>query len=268
MDTEELARVTESGAAAGATVAADAFRTDLDVSYKSGKTDVVTQADKEAQTAVAEEIRAAVPDATIYGEEGEDDQQLPTEGPVWIVDPVDGTNNFVRGNRRWTTSVACLLDGEPVAAVSVLPALDDRYVGTPDGVALNGTELQVSDRTDPERFAVAPIVWWDRDRRDEYAAATTGIVERFGDIRRPGSAQATLSLVAAGTLDGAFTNRETNAWDTVAGAAMVEWAGGTVTDLDGNRWHHDERGLVASNGQAHEEVLAAAREAEAVAGSE
>lgn len=264
MDGDELAQITEAGANAGAAVAAEAFRTDLDVSYKRGKTDVVTQADKAAQAAVAEEIRRAVPDATIYGEEGDDGQHLPTEGPVWIVDPIDGTNNFVRGNRRWTTSVACLLDSEPVAAVNVAPALGDRYVGTPDGVTLNGEELTISERTDPERFAVAPIVWWDRDRRDEYAAATSGIVERFGDLRRPGSAQAALSLVAVGTLNGVLTNRETNAWDTVAGAAMVEWAGGTVTDLDGNPWRHDSRGLVASNGQTHGALLEATREVESV----
>ena len=264
MDADELRRITEAGADAGAVVAADAFRTDLDVSYKRGKTDVVTQADKEAQAAVIEEIRGTVPEATIYGEEGDDDQHLPTEGPVWIVDPIDGTNNFVRGNRRWTTSVACLLDGEPVAAVNVAPALGDRYVGTPDGVTLNGEKLAVSERTNPERFAVAPIVWWDRDRRDEYATATGGIVERFGDLRRPGSAQAALSLVAAGTLDGVLTNRETNAWDTVSGAAMVEWAGGTVTDLDGNPWRHDSRGLVASNGQTHGALLEATREVESM----
>jgi myo-inositol-1(or 4)-monophosphatase len=229
---------------------------------------VVTRADREAQAAVVERIRQATPNATIYGEEGDDDQQLSMDGITWIIDPIDGTNNFVRGNRRWATSVACLVDGDTVAAVNILPAMDDRYIGTGEGVTQNGERVTVSERTDPERFAVVPTFWWGLDRRAEYAAATAAIVRRFGDLRRIGSAQATLSLVAAGVVDGTITNRETNAWDTVAGAKMVEWAGGTVTDLDGNRWRHDARGLVVSNGQSHEEVLTAAREIDEVSESD
>jgi myo-inositol-1(or 4)-monophosphatase len=259
MDDGDAALIAEQSAAAGGSVAADLFRTHLDVETKDGKTDLVTRADREAQAAVVERIRADCPDATVHGEEGED-QTLPAEGVVWVVDPIDGTNNYVRGNRRWATSVACLVDGEAIAAANIMPALGDRYVATAAGVRRNGTTVSVSDRTDPERFEIVPTVWWDFHRRDEYARATTEIVQRFGDLRRIGSAQAALSLVAAGALDGVVTNIHTNPWDTVAGAAMVEWAGGTVTDIAGDPWRYDSRGLVASNGHAHEAVLAAAQE--------
>ncbi|MFC6722144.1 inositol monophosphatase family protein [Halobacteriaceae bacterium SHR40] len=264
MDSETLQTVTEESAVAGATVAAKRFRTEFPIEHKDGKTDVVTAADRDAQQAVIDRIRETFPDDPVYGEEKGTATTVPASGRVWIVDPIDGTNNYVRGNRRFATSVACLIDGVPVTAANIHPALDDHYLGTPDGVTRNGESISVSDRVDPDRFEVVPTIWWDFDRRAEYAVATSTIVERFGDLRRIGSAQAALSLLAAGGVDGVITNVETNAWDTVAGSAMVEWAGGTVTDLDGEQWTHDSRGLVASNGAAHETLLETAREIENV----
>ncbi|MFC7115008.1 inositol monophosphatase family protein [Natronoarchaeum sp. GCM10025703] len=261
-DCEQLTTITRESAAAGSAVAAASFRTDLDVEQKSEKTDLVTAADRKAEAAVEERIRESMPEATIYGEESATGE-LPEEGTVWIVDPIDGTNNFVRENRRWATSVACLVDGEAVAAVNDMPALGDTYVGTPEGIRRNGEPVSVSDRSDPETFQVVPTVWWPRDRRREYGAATGAIVRRFGDLRRVGSAQAALSLLAAGSVEGVLTNVETNAWDTVAGVAMVRWAGGEVTDLDGEPWTPQSRGLVASNGNAHEELLKAVAEIDA-----
>ncbi len=257
---DQRVEVTAASAREGADVAAERFRTALEVEQKSGKTDVVTSADRRAQAAVVDRIRSHDPDATVVAEENGAGGTVPDEGTVWLVDPIDGTDNFVRGDRCWATSVACLVDGQPVAAANVLPVLGDSYIGTPDGVRLNGEPVSVNNRSDPDRFAVVPTVWWGFDRREEYAAVTGAIVDRFGDLRRYGSAQAALSMLAAGTVEGVLTTVETPAWDTVAGAALVEWAGGTVTDLDGGEWHHDTPGLVASNGQAHEELLAAVDE--------
>jgi myo-inositol-1(or 4)-monophosphatase len=118
----------------------------------------------------------------------------------------------------------------------------------------------VSDVSDPERFVVSPTIWWPPDRRDEYATAIQAILDRFGDMRRYGCAQAALSLVADGGLEGAITNVSANPWDTVAGVHLVRAAGGVVTDVEGDPWRHDSTGLVASNGEAHDEVLAAARD--------
>jgi myo-inositol-1(or 4)-monophosphatase len=254
--------IAATSARAGASVASDLFRTELDVDYKSGKTDVVTRADRRAQEAVTEHIRSHDPDATVVGEENDAPEEIPDEGRAWVVDPIDGTNNYVRGSRYWATSVACVVDGTPVAAANILPALGDSYVGSPAGVTLNGEAVSVSDRTDPERFAVVPTIWWALDAREEYAAVTGAIVTRFADLRRNGSAQASLSMLAGGRYEGVLTTVEAPAWDTVAGAALVQWAGGTVTDLDGGRWHHDTPGLVASNGRAHDQLLAAVRDVE------
>jgi myo-inositol-1(or 4)-monophosphatase len=254
----ERAAVARAGARAGAEVAADAFRTEFDVETKAGPTDVVTRADREAQVAVVERIRESFPDDTVVGEEADLPRVVPDEGPAWVVDPIDGTNNFVGGLRQWTTSVAAVEDGEPVAAANVAPALGDEYTGDPDGAALNGEgPLSVRDETDPAALTVVPTFWWDYDEREAYATVCREIVERFGDLKRFGSAQLALSFLAAGSVDGVVTELPTNPWDTVAGVHLVRQAGGTVTDVDGERWRHDSVGLVASNGDpgVHEELL-------------
>jgi myo-inositol-1(or 4)-monophosphatase len=256
------ADLTLRAAKAGGSVASEYFRTDVPVERKDGKTDVVTEADRIAQRRVIETIRDEFVEDAIVGEEDDELKQVPDNGPAWIIDPIDGTNNFVRGIRVWATSVAAVVDGEPVAAATVMPAMGDTYWQGPSGVFRNGDRISVSDRTDSDLFAVCPTIWWPPERRDEYAAIDEAIVQRFGDMRRFGCAQAVLAMVADGAIDGTATNVVANPWDTVAGVAMIREAGGTVTDLNGDRWRHDSRGLVASNGEAHGEVLAAARAAE------
>ncbi|WP_121744489.1 inositol monophosphatase family protein [Natronorubrum halophilum] len=256
------ASVAVRAATAGADVADESFRTDLEVEYKDGKTDVVTQVDRDAQTTVIEVIEEAFPADPIVGEEDDALKQVPETGPAWIVDPIDGTNNFVNESRAFATAVAAVRDGEPVGAATVCPALSDTYRVGPEGAFRNEEPLSVSDCGDPEAATVCPTFWWDFDDREQYAGATRAIVERFGDMRRFGCAQLELAMVAAGTLEGTMTNLRANSWDTVAGVQLVREAGGTVTDLEGNRWRHDSTGLVASNGEIHEELRAATREAQ------
>jgi myo-inositol-1(or 4)-monophosphatase len=252
----------EVAARAGGDVALELFWSDLSVERKSGKTDVVTRADREAEQAVLAAIRAEFPDDPVVAEETSGDAAVPDSGPAWVVDPIDGTNNFVRDIPVWATAVAALVDGEAVAAAVVLPALGDAYVADGTGTRLNGEPIAVSDREDPETMTVAPTVWWGLDRREEYATATGEVVRRFGDLARFRAAQPTLGMVAAGSLDATFTNRRPHPWDSVAGAFLVERAGGTVTDLAGDPWRHDSHGLVASSGTRHGDVLAVARAVE------
>lgn len=292
--TESRVAVAARAARAGASVAHERFRTGIDVENKGGKTNVVTAADRDAQAAVSETIREAYPDDVVVGEEGDAAKEVPDEGATWIVDPIDGTNNYVRNIPLWVTAVAAVVDGEPVAAAVDAPALGDVYladdraavtidadpvveyaadvdgVGSVDSVdelvdvgfvgeVHDAASLSVSGRTDPETCTVAPTVWWDFDSRDEYARACEGIVTRFADLRRVGCAQLELAMLAAGALDGVITNLRCNPWDSVAGVHLVRLAGGRVTDLEGDRWRHDSRGLVASNGEVHDSVLEAAR---------
>nr|WP_280176688.1 inositol monophosphatase [Halorhabdus rudnickae] len=258
MPRSDRVAVAREAARAGGSVAMAAFRRDLDVETKTGKTDFVTRADREAQARIATVIGERFPQEPFVGEEADAIETVPKRGPAWIADPIDGTNNYVRGMRQWATSVAAVRDGDPVAAATALPALGDSYVGGPGGVTRNGRPVGVNETADTDRFTVVPTIWWPPDRRDEYARATEAIVTRFGDLLRLKSVHVALALLAAGSIEGVITNVETNPWDTVAGAYLVDQAGGTVTDLAGDPWRHDARGLVASNGQAHEAVLAAA----------
>lgn len=261
MSEHERASVVEAAALAGSEVAAEFFRTDIEVETKGGKTDVVTQADRDAQRRVIEVIRESFAEDAMVGEEEDELKQVPETGAAWVIDPIDGTNNYVRDIPLWATSVAAVVEGEAVAAANVLPAVDDVFLADGDGVWLNGESVSVSDRADPETFAVSPTIWWGFDERDDYAAVCEGIVENFGDMRRFGSAQVTLSMVASGQLEATLTDVETNPWDTVAGVFMVREAGGVVTDVHGDRWTPDSQGLVASNGEAHDVVLDAAQRA-------
>ncbi|QCC47105.1 inositol monophosphatase family protein [Halobellus limi] len=257
---EDRAALARRAAEAGAAVADERFRTDVDVERKDGKVDVVTQADRDAQAAVVDVIRETRPDDAVVGEEADELKHVPEAGPAWVIDPIDGTNNYVRGIRVWGTAVAAVRDGDPVAAATNFPAIGDVYWTDGEGTYRNDERVTVSTETDPEACVVTPTMWWDFDERDQYGRACGALAERFGDLRRMGCAQAELAAVADGSIDGVVTNLRAHPWDTVAGVAMIRAAGGTVTDLAGERWRHDSVGLVASNGRVHDTVLEAARE--------
>jgi len=260
MANEDRTAVARQAAESGASVAVERFRTEIDVEQKEGKTDVVTQADRDAQVAVIDAIREPYPEDAIVGEEDDELKVIPDSGAAWVIDPIDGTNNYVRGTRVWGTAVAAVRDEEPLAGATHFPALGDVYWTDGERTYRNGDPVTVSRTDDPEAGVVAPTLWWDFDARDQYGRACQAIVDRFGDLRRVGCAQAALASVADGSLDGVVTNLRANPWDTVAGVAMIRAAGGTVTDLDGERWRHDSVGLVASNGHVHETMLDAAQE--------
>ncbi|WP_434530767.1 inositol monophosphatase family protein [Haloarcula sp. NS06] len=273
-DASHRAAVAERAARAGGVVAREQFRGDLSVESKANKNDLVTETDRDAQRQVVTTIRAEFPGdrflceedlSTLAGPEVDRDVEgvdsVPDSGSVWVIDPIDGTANYVRGMRLWGTSVSAVVDCESVASVTYLPSYGDLYAAGPESVTRDGTELSVSGRTDPETFAVAPVGWWDRDDRDEFGRLCSAVGDRFGDIRRLGSFQATLAHVADGALEGLVCTRSMAPWDTLAGVHMVRQAGGTVTDLNGEPWTHDSDSVVASNGEAHEAFVTAGNEA-------
>jgi myo-inositol-1(or 4)-monophosphatase len=274
-DSLHRAALAERAARAGGVVARNQFRETVAVETKSSKNDVVTETDRDAQAQVVATVREEFPDDRFLCEEelvsrsGPETAEtaptavddVPATGTAWVVDPIDGTTNYVRGLRTWTTSVAAMSDGETVGAATYMPSMGDLYASGPDSATRDGTTLSVSDRTDPETFVVTPVGWWELDDRAEFGRLCSAVVSRFGDMRRIGSFQTTLAFIADGALDGAVCPTPTNPWDTLAGVHMVRQAGGTVTDLDGERWRHDSLGLVASNGEAHDELVAAANDA-------
>jgi myo-inositol-1(or 4)-monophosphatase len=272
-DATRRAAIAERAARAGGVVARERFRGDFGVETKTHANDVVTEADHEAQEQVLSTLTSEFPSDTFVCEEegrgvpgfGEVDyaETVPATGDTWVVDPVDGTANFARGIRFWGTSVTAVVDRRPVGTATYLPAERDIYTAGPESVSLNGNSMSVSDRSDLATFATALIGWWPteeaRRTADLYRAAT----ETFGDVRRFGCMQGMLALVAAGSLEAAFMPTRPHPWDALGGVYLVRRAGGQATGLDGEPWDLDSEGLVVSNGERHEAVLRAVREAAA-----
>lgn len=260
MTVAERVATAEIAARAGAAVAHDAFRTALDVETKRDVTDPVTAVDRRAQDRVVSEIRRAYPDEVVVGEETGTDIEtastVPSDGVAWIVDPIDGTTNYVRGNPQWATALAVVRDTDPLAAVHVLPALGDVYATGRDGLTLNDTTATVSDLADPARAVVSPMMGWGFDDQEGIGTICGALGARFGHLRRYGTGQVTLSMVASGQIEGGFTFVRGQSWDRVSGAYMVEQAGGTVTGLTGEPWTLDSAGMIASNGHIHDDLLA------------
>jgi myo-inositol-1(or 4)-monophosphatase len=240
----------------GAAVAADLFGTALDVATKDSATDYVTEADTGAQRRIVECIADAYPDDAVVGEEGDGRQRLRAGETAWVIDPIDGTTNYVRGVPVWATSVAAVEDGETVAAANCLPAIDAEYRAGTDGVTVDGDPASVSDATDLETSVVAPTLRYGREHGDTYGRLLDSLSPAVGDVRRLGSAQATLSFVADGSVDAAVGVVPAHPWDTVAGVHLIRQAGGTVTDLSGDPWTPRSEGLVASGGSIHDDLLA------------
>lgn len=255
-------QIVRSAAATGANYAYDRFRTDLEVEEKESRIDLVTEIDRETQERTIAAIREEFPDDTIVAEEGDERKTVPDEGYAWIIDPIDGTLNYTRGTREWVTSVALVENGRPMASVNAAPALGDTYTMAQKTIHRDGDVMSVSETGDPGAFLVASTLRLHREESANISVLAERVIDEFGELRRTGSAQLTLSMVADGALDATIGLSETpSPWDTVAGVHHVRQAGGTVTDVHGREWKPGRPGLVASNGELHNEVLTAAQRA-------
>lgn len=272
-DATRRAALAERAARAGGVVARERFRGDFGVETKADVNDLVTDADHEAQEQVLSTVTSEFPgDAFVCEEEGRSvpgvgdvdfADAVPESGDAWVVDPVDGTANFARGIRFWATSVTAVVDRRPVGTATYMPAEGDIYTAGPESVSLNGNSMAVSERSDPETFAVVHLGTWGREQAGRSSDLFRAASERFGDVRRLGCMQGALALVAAGSLDAAYVPRQPHPWDALGGVYLLRRAGGEATDLAGEPWDLDSDGLVVSNGERHDAVLEAVREATA-----
>jgi myo-inositol-1(or 4)-monophosphatase len=206
---------------------------------KSSETDPVSDADREAERAVRDLLLAERPEDGLLAEEGSDSSG--PSGRRWIVDPLDGTVNFLYGFPAWAVSVALEdPDGLAVGVVYSPVHAETFSARRGEGAWLNGRRLRVRGCRELERAMVATGFAYEADRRAEQAEIIRRLLPRARDIRRAGAAALDLAWVAAGRLD-AFYERGLNVWDHAAGDLLVREAGGAVADLDG-----DPPGLVAA----------------------
>jgi myo-inositol-1(or 4)-monophosphatase len=206
---------------------------------KSSATDLVSDADREAERVVRELLEAERPDDGLLAEEGSDVSTA--SGRRWLVDPLDGTVNFLYGFPAWAVSVALEDAGEAAVGVVLDPLRDECFSAVRgEGASMNGSSLSVSAETDLSRAMLATGFSYEPERRARQADLMLELLPRVRDIRRAGAAALDLCYVAAGRVD-AYYERGLNAWDWAAGRLIVEEAGGVVADLDG-----DPHGLAAA----------------------
>jgi myo-inositol-1(or 4)-monophosphatase len=198
---------------------------------KTSVTDPVSEADRQAERTIRDILAAERPDDGIIGEEGTDSPG--TNDRRWIVDPLDGTVNFLYGFRTWAVSIA-LEDAEGLALGVVFNPVDDELFSARrgEGAALNGQPIRVTACDTLERAMVATGFSYEARRRAEQAELLVGVLPRIRDIRRAGAAALDLSYVAAGRVD-AFYEQGLKPWDEAAGILLVREAGGVVDELPG-----------------------------------
>jgi myo-inositol-1(or 4)-monophosphatase len=201
----------------------------VNVTAKSSPTDLVSEADHAAERLIRERLAAARPGDGVLGEEGGDDEG--STGVKWIVDPLDGTVNFLFGIPQWGVSIACEDAQGTLVGVIYDPMRDELWTAERDGPALlDGREIQGSDRTDLATAMVATGFGYDAEIRRLQAGVIARLLPQVRDIRRLGSAALDLAWTAAGRYD-AFFERGLNAWDLAAGELLCRRAGLEVRHL-------------------------------------
>jgi myo-inositol-1(or 4)-monophosphatase len=229
MSHEELLDVATEAARTAGALLLERFGTERVLTTKSTPTDVVSEADLAAERAIREILARRAPDDAVMGEEGEDVGG--TSGRRWIVDPLDGTVNFLYGFPLWAVSVAC----EGLVGVVFDPVRDELFAAVADGPAtLNGHELRDLRPPAPAELSQALVATgfgYDPARRVLQAEVVSHVLPRARDIRRGGAAALDLAWSAAGRVD-AYYERGINPWDVAAGELICARAGLVVERLD------------------------------------
>jgi len=202
-----------------------------DATTKSSATDMVTEFDKASETLIVSAIQAARPDDAIIGEEGTD--TVGTSGISWLIDPIDGTTNFLYGLPGYAVSIAASsADGTEVGAVYV-PATDELFTAVRGGGArLNGLPIRCGDTDEISVALVATGFAYDRERRARMARRVAELIPLVRDIRRFGAASVDLCFVAAGRVD-VYFEEHLGPWDLAAGELIATEAGCRSGSLDG-----------------------------------
>lgn len=199
------------------------------IEAKSTPTDLVSDADRDAEALIVETIRGARPDDGILGEEG--GRESSGSGLRWIIDPLDGTVNFLFRIPVWSVSIAAEDRNGGRVALVYDPCRDELFSAIKgSGARLNGRPMQVTEASDLADSLIGTGFAYDAEARAIQARRLPRVLPRVRDIRRAGSAALDLASVACGRLDG-FFEAPMNPWDKAAGVSLVEEAGGVVAEL-------------------------------------
>lgn len=221
---------------------------------EKGLRDLVTDADLASQSLIVQRLRSRFPEHAIWAEEGEQPASL--AGPLWVIDPLDGTTNYAHGIPVFGVSLAWAEGGVVHLGVVYDPLRDDLFAAERGrGAWLNGERLRVSQTDTLAKVVINPD--WGRlpQARARAAGVTALLAPEVMTVRSLGSSVLAMCYVAAGWMD-AYVSFSLMPWDLSAAALCIEEAGGCVTDLHGRPWGLETGQAVASNGRVHDVLLA------------
>jgi myo-inositol-1(or 4)-monophosphatase len=219
-----------------------------------GARDFVTEVDRTAERIIADILLTAEPGGRMVGEELS--PNVVTDGLVWVVDPLDGTTNFLHDFPSYAVSIAAAVDGVLEAGVVFHVTRNEGYsAGRGRGAWLGERRLMVSAIQDPAFALIGTgFPFKDPSRLEEYQGQFVRVAAAVSGIRRPGAAALDLADVAAGRFDG-FWEQHLSAWDIAAGCLLIREAGGVVTDFSGRDIGIEHTGVVAGNPTIHEWLI-------------
>lgn len=216
---------------------------------------LVSEADQKSERAIRELIRKKFPDIDILGEE-EGLEKRSASKSRWLIDPLDGTTNYVHGYPFFCSSIALEIDGEIKVAVVDSAIFKKTYWAVKGfGAFVNKKKIATSkSKSISESLVATGFSTYGGTKLDLEMTVFQKLIEKSRGVRRSGSAALELCMLAEGALDG-FWEYGLKPWDTAAGSLIVLEAGGSVTNQNGEKFHPDQEVVVASNGKIHKELL-------------
>lgn len=240
-------KVAIAAAKAGAREALKYFNHHPQVFIKPDNTPV-TKADKEAETAIKKTILDAFPDTSFLAEES---GKTGSSKDLWVIDPIDGTKNFIRGLPFWGIEIALVQNDEIVVGVSFAPSIDEMfYAQKGQGAFLNGRQVHVSKIAElSDAFLNHGTITYFQDKMPNFLTLLQQVSRErgFGDFYG-------YHLVTTGHAD-IMMDAKTDPWDSAALKVIVEEAGGRMTNFNGEDWQLTDTTAVATNGLLHEQVI-------------
>ncbi|HZR33862.1 MAG TPA: inositol monophosphatase family protein [Nevskia sp.] len=219
---------------------------------RKGRNDFVTQVDRGAEAEIVKTIRKAYPHHAVLGEEGGRSEVAGSDSDVlWIIDPLDGTTNFLHGLPHFAVSIGIQVKGKLEHGVIYAPCTQDLYCASRGGGAtLNNRRIRVSGATDLSSALIGTGVPIRAANLDAYLPMLRKVVENTAGVRRAGSAALDLAYVAAGRLD-AFWEINLKPWDVAAGLVLVQEAGGIVSEIYGAKDALETGNVLAATPKLH-----------------
>jgi myo-inositol-1(or 4)-monophosphatase len=253
----------------GGAVLLEGWGTRPKVEFKGGEIDLVTEFDRRSESLIVSRLAAAFPGDTIIGEEGSvvGPARHGSTGRVWFIDPLDGTTNFSHGFPLFSVSIGLTVDGVATVGAIEAPALGWSFSGAVGlGAQWNGRPIAPSAVDSIGRALVVTGFPYSRQPVQDNLAEWAELISAAQGTRRLGSAALDLCFVACGWLD-AYWERALHPWDLVAGAAIVNAAGGRATELDGSQFVGDTGRVLATNGPLHGQMIETLRRVAVASGS-